>query len=423
MAAGHDAALPRIAYRITDEYAIVRRPGSPTLYLEWREGGRPVRRSTGHSELEPAKRRCRELILEHATIQDAAPEEALASAVIERYYLRHGAKLASKDTAKRAQKLWAQYFPMDTVADITPDRQRRFQDWLTTDQGLSIGYARRILGVGKAAFNQAWQEGEIRQVPFIKLPPNPAGFPHYARFEDLVRLLNAPMPDHLFTYCMIRLNTGCRGDAARDLAPAQVDFHHGLLDLNPAGRQQTKKFRAVVPLSAFLRAYLGVRPDRGPYVHWHGKRLQSIKNAWAKVQAEAGLPEWFIPKILRHTVGTELRRRKVAGWDVSAFLGHKKGESAPTTENYAKFDPDYLAGPRDAIDAWMVELAARVPRMKAALDLLNPSDASAMPLRVGGVAGGATETLVPSRFPVVGGTGFEPVTPTMSRYRNLRLIK
>ncbi len=420
MAVGPDAAPPRIAYRITDEYAIVRRPGTPTLYLEWREKGRPVRRSTGCADVESAKRRCRELILEFAKIQDAAPEEALASAVIERYYLRHGSKLASKDTAKRAKKLWAQFFPTETVADITPERQRAFQDWLTGEpkkggQGLSIGYARRVLGVGKAAFNQAWQEGEIRQVPFIKLPANPAGFPHYARFDDLVRLLNAPMPDHLFAYCMIRLNTGCRGDAARDLTPAQVDFHHGLVDLNPAGRQQTKKFRAVVPLTRFLRLFLGMRPDRGHYVHWHGKRLLSIKNAWAKVQAEAGLPDWFIPKILRHTVGTELRRRKVAGWDVSAQLGHKKGESAPTTENYAKFDPDYLAGPRDAIDAWMMELAAKVPRMQAVLDLGNPSDASAMTLRVGGVAAGSTESLVPSGFPVVGGTGFEPVTPTMSR--------
>jgi integrase len=420
MAAGPDAPIPRVAYRITDEYAIVRRPGTPTLYLEWREKGRPVRRSTGCHDLESAKRRCRELILEHATIKDAAPEEALANAVIERYYLRHGSKLASKDTAKRAKKLWALFFPNETVADITPDRQRAFQDWMTGEpkkggQGLSIGYARRVLGVGKAAFNQAWQEGEIRQVPFIKLPANPAGFPHYARFDDLVRLLNAPMPDHLFAYILIRLNTGCRGDAARDLAPAQVDFHHGLIDLNPAGRQQTKKFRAVVPLTRFLRAYLGMRAADGHYVHWHGKRLKSVKNAWAKLQADAGLPDWFIPKILRHSVGTELRRRKVAGWDVSAQLGHKKGESAPTTENYAKFDPDYLAGPRDAIDAWMMELAAKVPRMQAVLDLENPSDASAMTLRVGGVAGGSTESLVPLGFPVVGGTGFEPVTPTMSR--------
>ncbi|WP_454262372.1 tyrosine-type recombinase/integrase [Pseudoxanthomonas mexicana] len=224
------------------------------------------------------------------------------------------------------------------------------------------------------------------------------------------------MPDHLFAYIVIRLNTGSRGDAARDLSPAQVDFHHGLVDLNPAGRQQTKKFRAVVPLTAFLRAFLGMRSSHaGPYVHWHGKRLKGVKKAWNKARKAAGLPEWFVPKILRHTVGTELRRRKVVGWDVSAQLGHKKGESAPTTENYAKFDPDYLAGPRDAIDAWMMELAAKVPRMQAVLDLGNPSDASAMPLRVGGVAGGTTETLVPSRFPVVGGTGFEPVTPTMSR--------
>lgn len=38
-------------------------------------------------------------------------------------------------------------------------------------------------------------------------------------------------------------------------------------------------------------------------------------------------------------------------WDVSGQLGHAKGESAPTTENYAKFDPDYLAKAKSAFEA------------------------------------------------------------------------
>lgn len=56
---------------------------------------------------------------------------------------------------------------------------------------------------------------------------------------------------------MIRLNTGCRGDAARDLQPFQIDWDAGLVILNPTGRQQTKKFRPIVPLTDYLRGYLG----------------------------------------------------------------------------------------------------------------------------------------------------------------------
>jgi len=48
--------MSRIVYRITDEYAIVARKGTANLYLEWREGGQKVGRSTGCSGLDDAKR-------------------------------------------------------------------------------------------------------------------------------------------------------------------------------------------------------------------------------------------------------------------------------------------------------------------------------------------------------------------------------
>ena len=398
-------AADRIVYRITDEYTIIRRPGSPMLYLEWRENGRPVRTSTRCRDIEPAKRKCRELILEFAKVRDTAPEDAPIASVLDRYYLRHGKKLASKDTAKRAIEIWKEYFPTESVADLQPEAQRKFLAWML-GKDLTIGYARRVLGVGKAALNLAWQDNEIRKVPFIRLPPIGSGYPHYARFEQLVALLNTPMPDHLFTYIMLRLNTGARGDAARDLQPFQIDWHSGLIELNPPGRQQTKKFRPVVPLTNFLRDYLTKLPASTYYVAWHGKKVASVRTTWGVVRTAAGLPDWFAPKILRHTVGTELRRRGVPGWDVSGQLGHKKGESAPTTENYAKFDPDYLAKAKNAFDAWMIELAAKVPRMR---------DATAMTPAIEPLPGEGTETLAVAGFTVVGGTGFEPVTPTMSR--------
>lgn len=48
--------MSRIVYRITDEYAIVARKGTANLYLEWREGGQKVGRSTGTSSTGPAER-------------------------------------------------------------------------------------------------------------------------------------------------------------------------------------------------------------------------------------------------------------------------------------------------------------------------------------------------------------------------------
>ena len=87
-------------------------------------------------------------------------------------------------------------------------------------------------------------------MPFIELPPEGEAFPHRASRAQLVALLNSAMPPHIWTYCLIRLNTGCRGDAALDLQPEQVDFDIGMIRLNPPGAGRPRS----VALSCLLRA-------------------------------------------------------------------------------------------------------------------------------------------------------------------------
>lgn len=77
--------MSSVVYRITDQYAIVRRKGSDNLYLEWRENGQKIARTTGCAGLDDAKRRARELILELAELQDEASEEVPIMAILDRY--------------------------------------------------------------------------------------------------------------------------------------------------------------------------------------------------------------------------------------------------------------------------------------------------------------------------------------------------
>lgn len=356
--------MSRIVYRITDEYAIVERKGSSNLYLEWRERGQKIGRSTGCRSLDDAKRRARELILQLADIRDAEPAETPILAVLDRYWLKRGNELPSRDTIKRAIVLWREFWgESKTIVDLTAGRQEDFIAWLR-GRGLSDGSTRRIVGVGQTALNRAWKRGEVRQVPFVPLPEGGESFPHVATRDQLVHLLNTSMPAHVFTYILIRLNTGCRGDAALDLSPAQIEWDSKLIRLNPAGRRQTKKYRPVVPLTRALAAYLKPIKPPGFYAGWKGRKTKSIKTTWRKVRNSAGLPVWFAPRTLRHTVASELRRRGVPGWEVSGLLGHKRGEAAATTANYAKFDPSYLGKARKAIDAWMADLARDVPALR-----------------------------------------------------------
>ncbi|WP_306420532.1 tyrosine-type recombinase/integrase [Xanthomonas oryzae] len=334
-----------------------------------------------------------------------APADVLLSTVLTRYMSQHGDQLASKDSAKRGSTLWREFFGPDaTVADVTIARQEDFLRWLR-DQEFSEGYARRMLGVGKSAMNRAWKRGEISQVPFVELPPIGDAYPHYGSREQIVRLFNAPMPEHIWAYLLVRLCTGCRGDAALDLQVFQIDRSADLVRLNPPGRQQTKKYRPVVPLLPILAAYLDQAKPSAYVVHWHQRPVASIKTTWRKLRRAALLPAWFVPKTIRHTVATWLRQRGVPAWEVSGLLGHHAGG---TTDAYAKFDPTYLGEARKALHAIMGDLARDVPRLRQ----LGVSLGS-----VGNIQGDdiSTETAVPLGFQVVGGTGFEPVTPTMSR--------
>ena len=401
--------MSRIVYRITDEYAIVARKGSANLYLEWRERGQKVGRSTGCSSLDDAKRRARELILELAEIKDAEPLETPLMAILDRYYLKRGKDLASSDTANRSRALWREHWgEVATIADLTVQKLEGFVGWLRS-KGYSDGYVRRVVGYGRTATNWAWKRGELKQVPFIELPPEGESYPHKATRAQLVALLNAPMPAHVWTYCLIRLNTGCRGDAALGLQRFQIDWHDKAVRLNPMGRRQTKKRRPVVPLTRTLAAHLRGLSGVEFYAGWNGAQTDSIKTTWRKIRTRAKLPAWFAPKVLRHTVASELRRRGVPEWDVAGLMGHT-GESA-TTAGYAKFDG---AKVRKALDAWMADLAKDVPALHGVT-----SGSVGRAKRNGATHEGRA---VPS-LQVVGGTGFEPVTPTMSRSRKINKNK
>ncbi len=276
-------------------YWIERRKGTANWQRTWRDGrGVKQRASLGTSDFEQAKVALAEWFVANATIKDQQPQDVPVAMLLTRYMARHGEKIPSKSTAKRAVALWVEFWGDRTVADMSVDAQEEFLAWLRSrTRGVrtySEGYVRRVLGVGQSALNRAWKRHEIVQVPWVELPPIGEPYPHTATAAQMAAFLNAiPKESHLWMYCLIRLGTGCRGDAALGLQPFQIDWHAGLVRLNPEGRQQTKKYRPVVPMTDMLRQALA-GCDEAFYVNWHGRQIASIKKAWAKVRIDAGLP-------------------------------------------------------------------------------------------------------------------------------------
>ena len=289
-------------------------------------------------------------------MREAKPAEAEIALVLQSYWNGHASKIASHQQAKAAIDLWSKFWGGSAISDLTVQRQEEFIAWLK-QRGYKNAYVSRVMSVGRAALNRAWKRQEIVGTPYIidEHDRSDAREPYRLNPEQMSGLLDAAKQwPHFFTFCMISLNTLARPDAVLDLRPAQVDLDLRRIDLNPPGRRQTKKYRPVVPITGWLLPLVQDR-DCLRFVLWQGKPVQRIKGTFARAVTAAGLPASVTPYALRHTMATELRRRSVPAWEVSAMLGHS---TAGTSEAYAKYDPSYLAAGAKAIDDYFKELTA-----------------------------------------------------------------
>ena len=385
------------------DYWLSRRPNSAVWCRTWFDAtGRQTRRaSLGSSDFREAQLRLAAWITAHREMRHERPQDVPLEQILVRYYREHASKAPSAEQARFHLRYWSEFFAGATVAELTPPRQEAFIMWLR-ESGKSDGYAARILDTGRAALNRAYKRQELDRVPFIMTVPDRAPAKERRRLspQEVSALLTAAREvPHLLTFCMVALNTLARPDAILDLSPFQIDLENRRIDLNPAGRRQTKKHRPVVPITDTLLPWVsGATAER--LVHWHGRPVASIKTAWRRIRDVAGLPADASPYSLRHTMATELRRRGVPEWEVSGMLGHKR---AGITETYAKFSPSYLGEAARAIDAFFADLG----KISDQTEIQIPTVRSTCVSVVAATGPQALETMV-------GGTGIEPVTPAMS---------
>ena len=133
-----------------------------------------------------------------------------------------------------------------------------------------------------------------------------------------------------------------------NVAPDREQWWPGAptLDLNPQGRTQNKKHRAVLPVLPLLDRWLREEyetymalpiPDRvgrGWLVNYHGRAIQDVDRAWDTMLTNLDMPsgrEWR-PYLLRHSLATLVRNNGAKKWDLEGFMGHRDGSQ---TEVYA----------------------------------------------------------------------------------------
>ncbi len=357
-------------------YWLSKRPGrkgpDDAWYRTWydQRSRQTCRVSIGTADFQEASRTLATWVIENdKNSGDASRDKVRIQTVLLNYWFEHAKKLPSASTAWNGLAYWQEFWgTKSTVADITPQKQRQFRNFLSK-KGINEGGIDRILADGRAALNRAVKWQELISAPHIfslqtteeKRSRQPLGRPIVPK--EIALLLDAANSRHILAYLIIATNTLARPGAVLDLRGAQYDSSHGRIDLNPPGRKQNKKHRPVLAVTPTLKPWLQMVGDpTRRYVAYGGKPIKSITTAWDLLVKEAGLDERVTPYSIRHGMAREMRKRKVPKEQISIFLGHLPKDSDATTSIYAPYDPEYCSEAVAAIEDVMAEIRKDLKR-------------------------------------------------------------
>lgn len=343
------------------DFWLSKRRTSPVWCRTWFDPNtRQTRRtSLGTTDVREAELKLAEWVTKNRQMVGSNPQEVPLETVLVRFYEFQAKGQASEYQARASLRLWSEFFAESRVSDLTPHRLEAFVEWLR-GKGHSDGYVNRILAVGRAALNRARKRQEIQNAPFV--PALAPGEPRdvYLSIDESAALFDACDEPHILLFLILAFNTLSRPTALLELQKDQIDFENRLIDLNPKGRKQTKKFRPTIPVTTTLYTWLE-QVDQGPLITYWGRPVKSVRYGFNAVRDAAGLGADVSPYAIRHTMAIELRKRGVPPWELQGILGHKFG-GYRTTEIYAKYAPDYLGKAAQAIDDYMAEVLKRTSR-------------------------------------------------------------
>jgi integrase len=277
--------------------------------------------------------------------------------------------------------------------------------------------------------------------------------------EQIEKLLEACRSSHIRLFMRVARETGARPSAILDLKFDQVDFDQCRIRFNPNGRTQTSKKKPIVPISTDLRDELIAarkldaknakrknRPLCDYVISYGGYPVGSVKKAFRDTAAEAGLVG-VTPYTIRHSVATWMAKEGVSFFKIARYLGTSV---KMIEETYAHHHPDFLRDAHEAVQKSIGKpkaepLALRKDRptrkelmaerksndkgsgQRAAPDLHAETSAPSSGQALAPQLHHKIREIAESRLAdtrrktpdfcgkaMVGGTGIEPVTPTMS---------
>jgi integrase len=370
------------------EFWLDKRPDgrSPFWQICWYdERARTTRSlSTGCEGLEDAK----VAILAHVQEERAKgfqqPQDAMLLATMLLYWQEHGAQRINSSIIRSSMRIWTGFLTQDPVgpaakvADLTPVVVERFKAWRSHPHSYDVEWAgerhaadspgvngetiQRNIADLKAALNHAVRQQRIPYAPAVanvRFEQRSAPRDVRLSLKQLGAIVGYAAYDLPFLRWVLgMIATGCRPDAVLRWDVGKQWEHRGdVFSTHPHGAPRTRKRNADVPVIPGFRPWLEAWADCPHDV------VKSRKTAWRNMRAALGFHGRIVPKVIRHTIATELRARGVPQSDVEGLLGHQM--SNRVTAVYAKYDPQRLAAAKQALSAIWDEVCAEAKKWLA----------------------------------------------------------
>lgn len=255
-----------------------------------------------------------------------------------------------RDAWKAMKSYWAKVDPAKIDDEMAQEYVRR--------RDRSESTTRYELSMLSVALRWAVKHNLIEKAPQVWRPAAPDRGEKHLTPKKFAKWFAEVKAEHARLYVEIALATMARPSAILELTWRQVDWEHGMLNLNPPGRRQTKKRRPIVALDAETMALLKKAHDgaQSDYViERGGKRVASIKKAFQAASKRSKIH--VTPYTLRHTGAVWAAERGTPMTELAQFMGHD--DDRTTQKHYARFSPTYLRGVSSNLRAARNEALAR----------------------------------------------------------------
>lgn len=348
------------------DYWLDKRPDgrSPFWQIYWYDQAAKTTRcvSTGCERLEKAKDAIHAYVQLERSKGPQEPDEALVVAILHRFYEERGPKVRNVVAFASSFRIFTGFLMQDkisigaVVSDLKRDVWQRFIDWRSgphsytakwagktnhhESQGVSGEAIQRNLVDVQTALNYAVTHERLPFAPHVpKMPTDRLSPPRDVTltYQQIGAIIAYALNDlEALRWILGMLATGSRPDAtlAWNVKEQYKRRDKRLFDVHPPHWPRTKKRNAIVPVIEQFHPWLEAWS-----AHPH-KPVKSRKRWWRNMRKALELGPEIVPKVIRHTVATELRAMGVPLDDIAGLLGHTGDKRI--TQVYAKYDPARL---------------------------------------------------------------------------------